>query len=353
MSAALRVSSPASPDSPAASPDSPAAHARPTLPDPAGSAGSQSLAPPESLELWEVAPELGVVCAHCQSRRLRNLDARLAWRLYDQEFTVLRCTDCQGQLTYPSPSPELLGRFYKDSFSYKWYRDHYPAKFLDALHRVIQYRQLGAISDGPLLDYGGGIGYFGRAARLLGYKAETRDPMYESVTEKNSGPAAPAQTYATITCHHVLEHAIEPAALLRNIRSLLQPEGTLILAVPNGASLGYARRGVHWVWSQPPLIHLHHITPAGLRSLLLRTGFTLEKELFFDRWDASVAADVHWAKLFGRWDGQWGSTPWKWGTAQLNSLRRFAALAASYAGAVQSPSDRSELLIIARPAPAT
>lgn len=313
---------------------------------------SVSAEPKDSLEIWHVAPELGATCPHCLSRRVRNVDARLAWQLYGQDFTVLRCTDCQGQLTYPSPSPELLGRFYKDSFSYKWYRDHYPAKFLDALHRVVQYRRLGALGAGPVLDYGGGIGYFGRAARLLGYKAETRDPMYESVTDqKSAASSAPAQTYATITCHHVLEHAIEPAALLRNIHSLLQPDGTLILAVPNGASLGYARRGVHWVWSQPPLIHLHHITPAGLRALLQRTGFVLEKELFYDRWDASVTADVKWAKLFSRWDGQWGSTPWKWGTAQLNSLRRFAALGAAYATAVQAPADRSELLVIARPVP--
>ena len=308
----------------------------------------------DSLEIWHVAPELGVTCPHCLSRRVRNADARLTWQLYGQDFTILRCTDCQGQLTYPLPSPELLSRFYKDSFSYKWYRDHYPAKFLDALHRVVQYRRMGALGTGPLLDYGGGIGYFGRAARLLGYDAETRDPMYESVTEDQAGekpgdPAVAAQTYATITCHHVLEHAIDPAAMLRNIHSLLRPDGTLILAVPNGASLGYAQRGVHWVWSQPPLVHLHHITPAGLRALLGRTGFVLEKEFFFDRWDASVAADVRWAKVFSRWDGQWGATPWKWGTAQLNSLRRFAALGASYASPVQDPADRSELLVLARP----
>jgi SAM-dependent methyltransferase len=261
---------------------------------------------------------------------------------------VLRCTDCQGQFTYPPPSPELLGQFYKDSFSYKWYQNHYPAKLLDALHRVLQYRRLGAIGEGPLLDYGGGVGYFGRAARLLGYKAETRDPMYESVTEQKSADAAPAQTYATVTCHHVLEHAIDPAAMLRSIHALLQPGGKLIIAVPNAASLGYLRRGVHWVWSQPPLIHLHHLTPAGLQALLGRTGFAVEKELFFDRWDASVAADVKWAQRFARWDARWSSTPWKWGTAQLNSARRFVALAASYVTSTQAPSDRAELLIVAR-----
>lgn len=326
----------------------------PSLPEPSASPASpdspESPESRESLEIWHVAPELGVTCPHCQSRRVRNADPRLAWRLYGQDFTVLRCTDCQGQLTYPSPSPELLSRFYKDSFSYKWYKDHYPAKFLDAVHRVLQYRRLGALGDGPLLDYGGGIGYFGRAARLLGYKAETRDPMYESVSDKPAADA-PAQTYATVTCHHVLEHAIAPAALLRDIHALLRPGGTLILAVPNGASLGYARRGVHWVWSQPPLIHLHHITPAGLRALLARTGFVVEKELFFDRWDASLTADVRWAQRFARWDGQWGSTRWKWGTAQLNSLRRLAALMASHVSAVQAPADRSELLVIARPVP--
>lgn len=300
----------------------------------------------ESLEIWHVAPELAVRCPHCLSTHQQNLAPQLYWELYGTSFTLLRCTDCQGQYTYPAPTPEMLSSLYKESFSYQWYRDHYPAKFLDALHRVIQYRSLGAIGRGTLLDYGGGIGYFAKALRLWGYQAETRDAMYESA-EGAKLPVAEPRKYATITCHHVLEHALDPLSLLQDIRNLLQPDGTLILAVPNGSSLGYQRRGVHWVWSQPPLLHLHHITPVGLRALLTRAGFVLQKELFFERWDANVAADVKWGNRFARWDARWNTTPFKWGTAQLNSMLRFLSLAAAQVQSVSLPSDRSELLVMA------
>lgn len=302
----------------------------------------------ESLEIWHAAPEIAARCPHCQSVHQQNVDPKLFWELYGTSFTLLRCMDCQGQYTYPAPTPEILSRLYKESFSYQWYRDHYPAKFIDALHRVFQYRKLGALGRGALLDYGGGVGYFSRAARLLGYEAETRDAMYESAQGEDRAAAEPSR-YATITCHHVLEHAIDPLVLLRDIRGLLQPDGTLILAVPNGGSLGYKRRGVHWVWSQPPLLHLHHITLAGLRSLLDRAGFTIRQELFFERWDANVAADVKWVDRFAHWDARWGASPFKWGRAQLNSALRFLSLAAAQAQSVTAPSDRSELLVIAAP----
>lgn len=303
------------------------------------------------MEAWDLAPASALRCLHCAGRHVRNLATHPAYDAYGETYTLVRCDDCAGQWTHPLPSPQTLHRVYTEGFSYKWYRDHYPAKFLDSLHRVAQYKACGALAPGPLLDYGGGVGYFSAAARLCGYQAETRDPMFEQSTQPGADAAkkhqASLEPYQTIACHHVLEHAIDPVVLLQDIYRRLRPGGTLIIAVPNAASAGYQEQGMAWVWAQPPLIHIHHITPTGLRALLSRAGFVLSSELYYDRWDANAIADRSLVRWFRRFDALWGRSPWKWATAQVNSLLRILALAGSSVTGRPDPS-RAELLMIAR-----
>jgi SAM-dependent methyltransferase len=302
------------------------------------------------LQIETLAPGSSPRCLHCDSQRVANVDAAQVWVVYESSYTLLCCQDCGGQFTYPSPSPATLSRLYKEGFAYKWYRDMYPAKFVDSLHRMVQYSRLRALRPGPILDYGGGIGYFSAAARLCGYPAETRDPMYEqSDSHGSSANRATLEPYQTVACHHVLEHAIAPLDMLADIHSRLLPGGQLIIAVPNGRSLGYRKLGVRWTWAQPPLIHLHHFTPEGMHSLLSRSGFRIVQEHFFERWDANAVADVALDKLFLRWDGRWGQSRWQWATAQSNSLRRFLALSAAQLRGLLRPNplDRAELLIVA------
>jgi SAM-dependent methyltransferase len=257
----------------------------------------------------------------------------------------LRCASCGGRFTNPLPSPALLDKLYGEDFNYGWYRDHYPAKLLDSLHRLWQYQRLGLLHGSRLLDYGGGLGYFSRAARLWKWDAETRDPMYDrGATTPGAG-----ERFDVIACHHMLEHAAQPGPLLDRVREALAPDGTLIVAVPNGASIGYQRRGHHWVWSQPPFVHIHHFTAAGLRALLARHGFEVTGEHYFERWDANAFADVRLANVYARWvDGRWARARWRWGTAQLNSLLRGLALAATTMTGGGPPEERSELLLVAR-----
>ena len=296
-----------------------------------------------------MAPALAVRCLHCESLRVRNADPGQSWNQLGGDYALLRCDDCAGLFTFPSPSPETLSRLYKEGFAYKWYRDHYPAKFLDAVQRMVQYRNLEMLEKRKglkLLDYGGGVGYFSAAARLFGYDAETRDPMYEQ-SDDASRKGALADSYDAIACHHVLEHAIDPVVLLRDIYARLRPGGTLIIAVPNGASAGYEKHGVKWTWSQPPLIHLHHITPIGLRALLDRAGFHIKQEHYFDRWDANTLSDVALADLFANLDGKWSRVKLQWLAAQVNSLRRYLALLASDVVIRPKPEARAELLMVA------
>ena len=281
-------------------------------------------------------------CLHCFGCRLRPA-SRNKWTYRDETCELVVCDDCRGQFSDPLPSSELLEKFYKDTFNYDWYRQHYPAKFLDSIHRIWQYRRLGLVPNRSfkLLDYGGSMGYFARAAGYFGIDAASADPMLEH--QDASG------NFDIVTCHHVIEHAPHPEELLRKIRELLASNGALILAVPNAASTGYAKLREGFVWSQPPFMHIHHFTAAGLREILKREGWEVTHELFFERWDANTLADVRLAHTFGRWDSAWASARFPRLTAQINSVRRFVALALSPMLARVSLDQKSELVMVARP----
>jgi SAM-dependent methyltransferase len=279
-------------------------------------------------------------CAHCGSTRLTDVGPHREWRYAGETCALRRCQDCGGIFSHPLPSPALLARLYGEEFNYGWYRDHYPAKLIDALIRVVQYRKMGLCS-GRILDYGGGLGYFSQAARLMGHDATTYDPAM-------AGTPPPSGAFDTVVCHHVLEHARRPEEMLAAVERLLTSSGTLVVAVPNAGSLGYEKLGMDFVWSQPPFIHIHHFTAAGLRALLEREGWRVLSESYFERWDASTLADVRLARIFAAWDGRWGSARWRWGRAQLNSARRFLALLGTPLLGRAPAERRPELLVVAR-----
>ena len=79
----------------------------------------------------------------------------------------------------------------------------------------------------------------------------------------------------TVICLNVLEHIEDDAGTLRNIRTLLEPSGRLILLVPNGpAAYGTVDRAIG---------HFRRYTPAGLQTLLEQNGYVLEQMLNFNR----------------------------------------------------------------------
>jgi SAM-dependent methyltransferase len=82
--------------------------------------------------------------------------------------------------------------------------------------------------------------------------------------------------YANVICLvHVIEHLHEPLATLRECHRVLKPNGRLVIATPNTASLGHHRLKSNWASLDPPR-HLMIFDPPTMRRLLDQAGFDVD-----------------------------------------------------------------------------
>ncbi len=77
---------------------------------------------------------------------------------------------------------------------------------------------------------------------------------------------------AVVTMFHVLEHLYDPFACVASARELLQPNGRLIIQVPNAACWQFLMFGENWSGLDIPR-HLLTFRHSDVEALLERCGF--------------------------------------------------------------------------------
>lgn len=82
-------------------------------------------------------------------------------------------------------------------------------------------------------------------------------------------------TLDLVCCSHVLEHVDDENALLNLFKSMLRPEGFLLLNLP-----------INEVWVDPK--HVRRYSIESTRQLLESVGFKIESMLAADRWSAFI-----------------------------------------------------------------
>jgi SAM-dependent methyltransferase len=82
----------------------------------------------------------------------------------------------------------------------------------------------------------------------------------------------PDERFDAVVMFHVLEHVDVPREFLAEVAEVLQPDGVLVIEVPNGGSEGAREQGVAW-WAARPEDHYFHYTPEGLSRLLTAAGW--------------------------------------------------------------------------------
>jgi len=77
-----------------------------------------------------------------------------------------------------------------------------------------------------------------------------------------------------VTLDQVLEHNYEPLTLLRDVRTVLKPGGTLLLTTPNAGSLLAKLLGRRWIHWHPPY-HVLLYTRQAVARLLCDAGYSV------------------------------------------------------------------------------
>jgi ubiquinone/menaquinone biosynthesis C-methylase UbiE len=195
---------------------------------------------------------------------------------------VVRCDVCGLMMANPQDDPRTLAAVYRAHVDSAY--DEEQENRRRAAHDYLALVRRHAGPKGRMLDVGCGTGTFVCAAREQGWAAEGLDPCEWMIARARSRcPSAtfhvgdptslafePGALHA-VTLWNVLEHVPSPAAMLRQARSWLRPEGRLFLRVPNGRSVVARLMGPRWVLLVRE--HLWYFSPGTIERLLGAEGF--------------------------------------------------------------------------------
>jgi 2-polyprenyl-3-methyl-5-hydroxy-6-metoxy-1,4-benzoquinol methylase len=220
---------------------------------------------------------------------------------YDQDLEML--------ITSPQPSPENLGRYY-ESTDYISHTDSKRSLFEKAYHfikGIALKNKLNLINNcsstkGNLLDIGAGTGDFLLIAKQNGWKTIGVEP-----SEKAKGIAIgkgiqfcestqdlESYSFDVITMWHVLEHVPNLETQIKELKRLIKPNGTIIIAVPNFKSYDANYYGKFWAAFDVP-IHFWHFSKTAIRLLFEKENIKLVKVLpmKFDSFYVSLLSEKY------------------------------------------------------------
>ena len=214
--------------------------------------------------------------------------------LHKNNYDIYRCTSCGLAITDLHENYEsFVKRLYDEQYftggrernAYADYQRDKPyivknfQKFLIA----IQKERL----TGKLLDVGCATGFFVELALSHGYDAYGIDPSAfaaqkarELVGKKRISVGTldtlqiPPHSYDIITLFDVFEHLNNPLETLTRIKKLLRPNGILVIATGNTASLWAKVLKKHWTFYIPPQ-HLYFFSQPLLLRILSDHGYTV------------------------------------------------------------------------------
>jgi 2-polyprenyl-3-methyl-5-hydroxy-6-metoxy-1,4-benzoquinol methylase len=220
---------------------------------------------------------------------------------YDETLDML--------ITHPQPSLENLGKYY-ESEDYISHTDNKRSLFEKLYHfikSIALKNKLNLINSlqpqkGRILDIGAGTGEFLSVAKNDGWKTMGVEPSDRAkAIAKNKGVSFVEETselenhsFDVISMWHVLEHVPDLDKQIKELKRLLKPTGTLIIAVPNFKSFDAKHYGKFWAAFDVP-IHFWHFSKTAIKLLFEKEEMKLEKVLpmKFDSFYVSLLSEKY------------------------------------------------------------
>ena len=212
-------------------------------------------------------------------------------------------------ITFPQPSLENLGKYY-ESEDYISHTDNKRSLFEKMYHfikSIALKNKLNLINSlqpnkGRLLDIGAGTGDFLSVAKNNGWQTIGVEPSERAKSiAKIKGVSFVEETnelvnhsFDVISMWHVLEHVPDLDKQIKELKRLLKPTGTLIIAVPNFKSFDAKHYGKFWAAFDVP-IHFWHFSKTAIKLIFEKEEIKLEKVLpmKFDSFYVSLLSEKY------------------------------------------------------------
>jgi len=193
---------------------------------------------------------------------------------------IVRCAGCSHMQLKRIPDEEVLEESYEAAASSDYVEEEagQRATANAILERIEVFRQ-----PGQLLDLGCWVGFFPAEAEKRGWHPTGVEPSrfasgyardelgLEVISAGLFEAGLPEGSFDAVFLGDVIEHLPDPAEAVRRIRTLLVPDGLLVMALPDAGSRLARTMGRRW-WSIIPT-HVHYFTRASMRRMLSDAGF--------------------------------------------------------------------------------
>jgi 2-polyprenyl-3-methyl-5-hydroxy-6-metoxy-1,4-benzoquinol methylase len=213
------------------------------------------------------------------------------------------------EMLVTSPVPKNIEDYYKSEA----YISHTDSKktFFDKSYQVVKNHTLKQkllllnsfkLSSKSVLDFGAGTGDFLKICKNNNWQVLGIEPslgarenaIKKGIHLKENLLDIANQKFDVITLWHVLEHVENLKSTIKVLKNLLQPEGRIVVAVPNYKSYDAAFYKEHWAAYDVPR-HLWHFSQKAIHKLFLEAEMIVEETLpmKFDSYYVSLLSEKY------------------------------------------------------------
>ncbi len=221
-------------------------------------------------------------------------------------------------ITSPQPNENVLSKYY-ESEDYISHTDNKRSLFEKAYHLVKGIALKNKLSlinteqpqKGLLLDIGAGTGDFLLVAKENGWQTVGVEPsprakkiaIGKGITFVEQIKSLENNSFDVITMWHVLEHVPDLDLQIQELKRLLKPNGTLLVAVPNFKSYDAKHYKQYWAAYDVP-IHFWHFSKTAISKLFSKVEMKLEKVLpmKFDSFYVSLLSEKYKSGKMNYWN---------------------------------------------------
>ncbi|MFD2892212.1 class I SAM-dependent methyltransferase [Flavobacterium chuncheonense] len=225
-----------------------------------------------------------------------------------ESFTLLLNGEYQLLKTHPTPTLDKLPAYY-ESEDYISHTDG-TRTFFEKVYQIVKRnairKKVALLSKfnqkGKVLDIGAGTGDFLVEAKNQGWNVTGIEPsskakeiaISKGVPFSDSLEILEDHSFDVITMWHVLEHVPDLDFQIQQLKRLLKPNGTLIIAVPNFKSYDAKHYKSFWAAYDVPR-HLWHFSKTAIEKLFAKQKMKLIKckPMWFDSFYVALLSEKY------------------------------------------------------------